>query len=207
MSRVRATSTILLLALATLPAESRADWIVTPYAGIASNTRVTFIDVVGPFDNRFELRPTYGAAVTWSRGGLFDFEGDVGLSPGLFSRRIAEVEGDDFEYGDNQLITMMGNVKVDLPWTVGRIRPYGVAGAGVFQTRIADPDDAFDVSGSQLGFDAGGGITAAIGSRLRLQVDARYFRTLQGRKPTDELPLAIDALSFWRTVVGIGYRF
>ena len=207
MRRIRATSTILLFALATLSSEARADWIVTPYAGIASNTRVTFIDVVGPFDNRFELRPTYGAAVTWSRGGLFDFEGDVGVSPGLFSRRVAEVEGDDFEYGDNQLITMMGNVKVDLPWTLGGMRPYGVAGAGVFQTRIADRDDAFDVSGSQLGFDAGGGITAAIGNRLRLQVDARYFRTLQAKKPADEFDLAIDALSFWRTAVGIGFRF
>jgi len=207
MSRVRATSTILLFALATLPSEARADWIVTPYAGIAWNTRVTFIDVVGPFENRFELRPTYGAAVTWTKGGLFDFEGDVGLSPGLFSRRIPEVEGDDFEYGDNQLITIMGNVKVDLPWRIGGIRPYGVAGAGLFHTRVADPDDAFDVSGSQLGFDAGGGITASMGGRLRLQVDARYFRTLQPKHPTDELPLAIDTMSFWRTVAGIGFRF
>src|SRR5688572_27575479 len=128
MPRIRATATILLFALATLPAEGRADWIVAPYVGIESNTRVPFIDSVGPFENGFELRHTYGAAVSWSRGGLFEIEGDVGLSPNLLGRRRPVAVDDDFQYGDNQLISVMGNLKVDLPWTVGRIRPYGVAG-------------------------------------------------------------------------------
>jgi opacity protein-like surface antigen len=207
MSRVRAASLILLFALATLPSDARADWIVVPYAGIASRTHVTFTDIAGPFENRFGIRPTFGAALTWSNGGLFEVEADVGLSPDLLGARIAD---DDFEYGDNRLISMMGNLKAKLPWTpgwLGGLRPYAVAGLGVFHTRITDPDGAFDVAGNQLGFDVGGGVSAAIGTRLRLQADARYFRTLQGRQPADELDLAIDALSFWRMVVGIGYRF
>jgi hypothetical protein len=207
MSRARAASTILLFLLAVLPSEVRADWIVAPYVGIASGTRVTFTDIAGQFENRFALRPTFGAAVTWSKGGLFEVEADVGLSPDLLGSRIAD---DDFEYGDNQLVSLMGNLKIGLPWAprwIAGLRPYVVAGAGVFHTRIADPDDAFNVAGNQLGFDVGGGVNANIGTRLRLQADARYLRTLQGRQPADEFDLAIEALSLWRMVVGIGYRF
>jgi len=97
------------------------------------------------------------------------------------------------------------------PITSPRFGPARVTTAGKNSptgfTRIADPDDAFDVAGNQLGFDVGGGVSANVGKRLRFQADARYFRTLQGRQPADEFDLAIHALSFWRTVVGIGYRF
>jgi hypothetical protein len=58
-----------------------------------------------------------------------------------------------------------------------------------------------------LAFDVGGGVSASIGRRLRLQADARYLRTLQANQPDDTLELAIDSLSFWRTILGVGYRF
>src|SRR5699024_1169808 len=109
-----------------------------------------------------------------------------------------------FQYGDSLLIAAMGNVVVR-PLKTGTwlgLTPYGAAGMGLFHSRIADPNDAFEASGNQLAFDAGGGVTAGIGGRVRLQVDARYFRTLQPRQPKDELDLAIDSLSFWRTAVG-----
>ena len=48
MSRFRAACAVVLLLLATLPPTLRADWIVTPYAGITSNTRAVFTDAGGP---------------------------------------------------------------------------------------------------------------------------------------------------------------
>jgi opacity protein-like surface antigen len=206
MPRFRAACAIVLLLLATSSSELRADWIVLPYAGITSSTRATFADFALTFENRFQLKPTFGAAITWSKGGLFELEGDVGLAPDLFGRRIPD---DGFQYGDSQLISLMGNLKVGLPWTpgwLGGLEPYAVAGAGMFHTRISDPE-VFSAVNNQLAFDVGGGVTASIGRRLRLQADARYFRTLQGRQPKDELDLAIDSLSFWRIAAGIGYRF
>jgi len=195
-----------LLVLAALPSPLHADWIVTPYAGITWNTRAVFADSAGEFENTFGVTPTFGGSLTRTTQGWFDLEADVNVAPGFFGNRIP---ADGFQYGDSLLIAAMGNVVVR-PLKAGTwlgLSPYGAAGAGLFHTRIADPNDAFDASGNQLAFDAGGGVTAAIGGGLRLQVDARYFRTLQSRQPKDELDLAIDSLSFWRTVVGIGFRF
>jgi hypothetical protein len=202
---IRAVPLAVLL-LATLPSPLHADWFVTPYAGITFNTRAVFADSAGEFENTFAVTPTFGASLTRTTQGWFDLEADVVVAPGFFGNRIPD---DGFQYGDSLLISAMGNVLVR-PLKAGTwvgLSPYAAAGAGLFHTRIADPNDAFEASGNQLAFDAGGGVTAAIGGRLRLQVDARYFRTLQSRQPKDELDLAIDSLSFWRTVVGIGFRF
>jgi opacity protein-like surface antigen len=130
----------------------------------------------------------------------------MNVAPGFFGNRTPD---DGFQYGDNLLISATGNVMLR-PLKAGTwagVSPYAAAGVGLFHTRIADANEAFDASGNQLAFDAGGGVTRAIAGRLRLQADARYFRTLQGRQPKDELDLAIDSLSFWRFVAGIGYRF
>ena len=206
MSRFRAACAVVLLLLATSSTELRAEWIVTPYAGITFNTRAVFTDAAGQFENTFGLTPTFGASLTRTTKGWFDLEADVNVAPGFFGNRTPD---DGFQYGDNLLISAMGNVVVR-PLKAGTwvgLSPYAAAGAGLFHTRIADPNDAFDASGNQLAFDAGGGVTGAIGGRLRLQVDARYFRTLQARQPKDELDLAIDSLSFWRIAAGIGFRF
>ena len=206
MPRFRAACAVVLLLLATSSTELRADWIVTPYAGLTFNTRTVFTDLAGQFENTFGVTPTFGASLTRTTKGWFDFEADVNVAPGFFGNRTPD---DGFQYGDSLLISAMGNVVVrplkDGTW-VG-LSPYAAAGGGLFHTRIADPDDVFDAAGNQLAFDAGGGVTRAVGGRLRLQVDARYFRTLQGRQPKDELDLAIDSLSFWRITAGIGYRF
>jgi len=206
MSRVRAACAVALLLLATLPSTLQADWFVTPYAGITVNTRAVFSDAALQFENTFGVTPTFGASLTRTTQGWFDLEADVILAPGFFGNRTPD---DGFQYGDNLLISAMGTVVVR-PLKTGTwigLSPFAAAGAGLFHTRIADPNDAFDASGNQLAFDAGGGVTRAIAGRLRLQVDARYFRTLQSRQPKDELDLAIHSLSFWRITAGIGFRF
>ncbi len=206
MLRFRVASAVVLLLIATLPSTLHADWFVTPYAGLTSNTRAVFTDAGGPFENTFGVTPTFGASLTRTTQGWFDLEADVNVAPGFFGNRIPD---DGFQYGDNLLISAMGNLVVR-PLKAGTwvgLSPYAAAGAGLFHTRIVDPNDAFDASGNHLAFDAGGGVTRAIGGRLRLQVDARYFRALQSRQPKDEVDLAIDSLSFWRFVAGIGYRF
>jgi hypothetical protein len=207
MSRLFRALSLALLVLATFPSESRAEWLVMPYAGITLGTKATFSDFALQFDNEFDPAPLFGAALVWQKSRVFEIEGDFGLSPDFFGRRVGE---DDFQYGDNQLISLMGNLRMNLPWPsggTGHIRPYGAAGIGVFLTRISDPEGAFTADGNQLAFDAGGGITAPMGARFLLQADVRYFRTLQAATPKDEVDLAIDSLSFWRTTVGFGIRF
>jgi hypothetical protein len=206
MPRLRTCLSIVVFVLATFPSELRAEWFVLPYAGITLDTRVTFSEIAGEFDNEFEPTPIFGAAVTWKKSRRVEIEGDFGFSPDFFGQRVAE---DDFQYGDNQLISLMGNLKANLLWPsggAGRIRPYAAAGLGVLLTRISDPD-AFTAESTLPAFDVGGGISVPIGARFQLRADARYFRTLQGQTPKDELDVAIRSLAFWRTAVGFGFRF
>jgi opacity protein-like surface antigen len=204
MPRLRAALSAALFLLVTSSTDVHAEWIVLPYAGITAGTHATFSDLALQFDNDFELAPIFGASFTWKKSELFEVEAEFGLSPDLFGHRVGD---DDFQYGDNQFISVMGNLKVNLPLRLGSLQPYGVAGMGLFHTSISDTGAIFTAVADQPGYDVGGGVSAPIGGRFRLQADARYFRTLRGNEPKDELDLAIASLSFWRTTVGVGYRF
>lgn len=204
MPRLATVFSAALFVLVASSADLHAEWIVLPYAGITAATHATFSDLALQFDNEFEVAPIFGASFIWQKSRLFEVEADFGLSPDLFGRRVGD---DDFQYGDNQFISLMGNLKMNLPWTLASLQPYGVAGLGVFHTRISDTGAIFTAIADQPGYDVGGGVSAPIGGRFRLQADARYFRTLRGNEPKDELDLGIESLSFWRTTVGVGYRF
>jgi hypothetical protein len=87
MSRARAAHAVVLLLLATSSSELRADWLVTPYAGITLNTRAVFSDAGGQFENTFGMTPTFGASLTRTTQGWFDLEADVNVAPGFFGNR------------------------------------------------------------------------------------------------------------------------
>ena len=188
------------------PPRLRADWIVTPYAGITFNTRAVFTDAAGQFENTFGMTPTFGASLTRTHAGMVRSRSRRDCGSGLLRESNTgrwfpvRRQSADLRDGQRRGAPVEGG---HLGW------PQSVCGGR--RRAVSYPHrrshDAFDASGNQLAFDAGGGVTRAIGGRLRLQVDARYFRTLQGRQPKDELDLAIDSLSFWRITAGIGFRF
>jgi hypothetical protein len=126
----------------------------------------------------------------------------VCFGPDFFGQRTVD---DVFQYADSSLLTITGNAKLQL--TSGRIRPYVVGGGGIFRSHLADADGFLDASPSQLGIDAGGGIAMTMTRRLNLQIDARYFRSVQKAGPADDSGLGIETLTFWRALAGLGYRF
>ena len=158
------------------------------------------------FENTFGVTPTFGASLTRTTQGWFDLEADVTVAPGFFGNRTPD---DGFQYGDSLLISAMGNVVVR-PLKAGTwvgLSPYAAAGAGLFHTRIADPNDAFDASGNQLAFDAGGGVTASrsvdgCACRSTRATSDAAGPAAEGRaRSRDRL-----AASFWRIVARrIGY--
>jgi hypothetical protein len=188
------------------PATVAADWLLTPFVGMNWGGSATFNDF-DDFDDEFEQRANFGASFGWMGAGVVGFELDLGFSPNFFEN--TEGEG-DFEFGDSNVTTLMGNVLLGAP--IGGqsgpgIRPYGVAGLGLIKSRIDDAHDLFAVDSSSWGFNIGGGIIGFFGDSIGIRGDVRYFRSLQDDEPDDEFDIGLSDFGFWRGSVGVTFRF
>jgi opacity protein-like surface antigen len=200
------SSALFMAVFAGAPAKASADWLFTPFVGVNFGGSATFKDVLGDLDDEFDKRGTYGASLAWMGAGAVGFEVDFGYSPNFFDN------GDgDFDYGDNNLTTLMANVIVGAPvggQTGGGIRPYASGGIGIIRAKIEDPGDLVgDLSTNDLGFNVGGGIGGFFSDNVGLRGDIRYFRQLQDKEPDDDFDVGLGSFKFWRATVGVIFRF
>jgi opacity protein-like surface antigen len=194
------TSGLAFMVAAAVPAKASADWLFTPFIGM--NFGGGFSDDFGDFEDEFENRGTYGASLAWVGGGALGFELDFGFSPNFFENTAGDA---DFDYGENNVTTLMANVVLGAPG--GGIRPYASGGVGIIRSRIDGADDFFDVSSSDWGFNLGAGITGFFTDRLGLRGDVRYFRSLQEDEDDDDFDVSLGSFKFWRGTVGLTFRF
>lgn len=201
------TSVLALMVFAAAPAKASADWLFTPYIGMNWGGNAEFTDFAGDFEDKFEQKMNFGAALSWMGAGALGFEVDFGYSPNFFQN----TSGDgDFEFGDSNVTTLMANLKVGAPFggqTGGGIRPYASGGVGIIKTRIDDPDDLFELDSTDWGINVGGGVAGFFNDKIGLQGDVRYFRSLQDNEPDGEVDLALGSFNFWRGTVGVVFRF
>jgi opacity protein-like surface antigen len=191
------------------PAKASADWLFTPFIGMNWGSAVTFNDALGDFDDEFEKRATYGASLAWMGAGIAGFELDFGYTPNFFET----TEGDfDFDYGDNNLTTVMANLVLAAP--IGGqsgigLRPYASGGVGIVRSRIDNPEQFFDVSSNDWAFNVGAGLTGFFTDNVGIRGDIRYFRALQQDDDDDDFfdDLAFEDFDFWRATVGVTFRF
>jgi opacity protein-like surface antigen len=201
------TSLLTVVVTAAAPAKASADWLFTPFIGWNFGGSATFNDSIGDFDDEFEKRFNYGASLAWMGGGIFGFEVDFGYAPNFFE----STEGDaDFDYGDSNVTTLMGNVVLGIP--VGGqsglgFRPYVSGGVGMIKSRIDGADDLLDFSSNDFGMNAGAGVTGFFTDKIGIRGDIRYFRSLQDNEADDEFDVALGSFRFWRGSVGVTFRF
>jgi hypothetical protein len=201
------TSVLALMVFVAAPAKASADWLFTPFIGMNWGGNAEFTDFAGDFEDEFEQKMNFGAALSWMGAGAIGFEVDFGYSPNFFENTAGD---DDFEFGDSNVTTLMANLKVGAPFggqTGGGIRPYASGGLGLIKSRIDDPDDLFELNSTDWGFNVGGGVTGFFSDNFGLQGDVRYFRSLQDNEPDDEFDLALGSFNFWRGTVGLVFRF
>ena len=194
------TSCLAFMVAAAVPAKASADWLFTPFIGM--NFGGGFSDDFGDFEDEFENRGTYGASLAWVGGGALGFELDFGFSPNFFENTAGDA---DFDYGENNVTTLMANVVLGAP--AGAIRPYASGGAGIIRSRIDGADDFFDVSSSDWGFNLGAGLTGFFTDNVGVRGDVRYFRSLADDEPDDDLDVSLGSFKFWRGTVGLTFRF
>ena len=203
------TSLLAIVVSAAAPAKASADWLFTPFVGWNFGGGVRFNNDLGDFDDEFEQKFNYGATLAWMGGGIFGFEVDFGYAPNFFE----STEGDgDFDYGDSNVTTLMGNVVLGIPiggQTGPGIRPYLSGGVGLIKSRIDGADDFFDLEtdSSNFGMNVGAGLTGFFTDNVGIRGDFRYFRSLQDDDEPNEFGFTFGQFDFWRGSVGVTFRF
>ena len=138
-----------------------------------------------------------GAAATWERG-WWAAETDVVFAPGFFSG-----SGDPPIVVSSSMLALTGSGVVRVPrrWSVAGVRPYGVVGAGAMRLRSRDLEGIFPIDAWQAIVTAGGGLSAALTSRLAVRADARYTRSTR-KAPESAFAFGDVYLDFWRITAG-----
>jgi opacity protein-like surface antigen len=208
MGRMRRLAAPLLVAAAMGlgAAPASADWSLTPYLGVNFGGDADFGDV-GDFEDNFEKKAVFGGTATWMSGGIVGAEIDFGWAPNFFEVTTGDA---DFDFGDSNLTTLMGNVVVGVPIGGTRgpgLRPYGSGGAGLMRSHVDGGDLFDDVSSNDFGVNVGGGVIGYVNDRVGIRGDVRYFRSLRDTDADDDdVDFELADFSFWRATVGVTFR-
>jgi opacity protein-like surface antigen len=197
---------LVLITSVAAPSKASADWLLTPFVGWNWGGTANLLNQED-FDDEFEQKAMFGASLGWMGAGIVGFEVDFGFSPNFFENTTGS---GDFEFGDSNLTTLMGNLLIGVPiggqHGVG-FRPYAVGGVGLVKSRIGSTGDFFNVDSSNWGFNVGAGAMFFFTDNVGLRGDVRYFRSLEDVEPLDELNIGLADFHFWRGTVGVTIRF
>jgi opacity protein-like surface antigen len=201
-----AIASLVLVASVATPSRASADWLLTPFVGWNWGGTANFLNLPD-FDDEFEQKAMFGTSLGWMGAGVFGFEADFGFSPNFFQNTTGS---GNFEFGDSNLTTFMGNVLLGVP--IGGqhglgFRPYAVGGVGIIKSRIGNAGDLFEVDSTNWGFDVGAGAMFFFSDRFGIRGDVRYFRSLQDDQPDDDFDVAFADFRFWRATAGVTFRF
>ncbi len=191
--RTFSVATLVLGAALLSAAPARADWLLTPFAG------VTFSG-----DSQKE-NFTYGGSLAYMGASVVGFELDFGYTPEFFEPDNDEIDLID----DSNVTTVMGNIVIGAPigGSGAQVRPYAVGGVGLLRTSVTGTDEFFDISNNDFGFDVGGGVYIFFNDHVGIRGDLRYFRSLRDPEEDNEFDIATGGFDFWRGTGGITFRF
>jgi hypothetical protein len=187
------------LVVTLYPAPAHADWLASPFVGPTFSVDAGLADVGGVLNGGDKL--TYGGAFGYLGPGALGLEVDFGYSPSFF-------EADSFldPFVDSHVTTVMANAIVGGPRrSGGAFRPYASGGLGLIQSHVGDALGFVGASDSSLGVNAGGGIMGFFSDQVGVRADVRYFRSV--RDDEEGLGLLTDDIGFWRSTVGVSFRF
>lgn len=197
---------LVLITSVAAPSKASADWLLTPFVGWNWGGTANLLNQED-FDDEFEQKAMFGASLGWMGAGIVGFEVDFGFSPNFFENTTGS---GDFEFGDSNLTTLMGNLLIGVPiggqHGVG-FRPYAVGGVGLVKSRIGSTGDFFNVDSSNWGFNVGAGAMFFFTDHVGLRGDVRYFRSLEDVEPLDDFNIGLANFHYWRGTLGVTFRF
>lgn len=201
--QVRKLVLISALALMLAPASAQAQsWFFSPFVGGNFGGNADFGDFPDD-DDEVERRLDFGGTIGWNPR-VVGFEVDFGWSPNFFE----DTAGDrNFEFGDNNVTTLMGNLLLSAPPGSG-FRPYASGGLGMIRANVHSATGLFnDLATNDLGVNVGAGLNAAFNDTFAIRGDLRYFRSMQDNEADNDLDLSLGSFDFWRGTVGLTFRW
>jgi opacity protein-like surface antigen len=184
------------MATLSAPTAARAEGYVSPWAAVQFGGKLT--DVREDVDRG---RAAFGVTAGGMGAGIIGGEIDFGYSPSFF--------GTTNDFGNNTVITAMGNVIVGIPiggTTGGGVRPFVTGGAGLIRTQI-DGGRLFPTSTSssnnQMGFNIGGGVMGFFADHIGIRGELRYMRAFSGDIINN---IDLGSLNFTRLSFGVVFR-
>ncbi len=189
---------IALVAITLAPVPARADVMFIPFFGVNFGG-----DSGKEFSEAFDTSQyNFGASLTFMGAGVFGFEGDFGFSPDFYGKT---------EIGGSNAFTATGNLIIGIPFGGQKgfgIRPYGLAGAGLLQSKSDFGAGVAEIDENNVTWSAGGGVLIFFGTRAGIRGDVRYFRTFDDLEilglPIAQSPGKVD---FTRGSLGFVLRF
>jgi opacity protein-like surface antigen len=165
------------------PAPARADAYINPWAGVHFGN-----------DQARSGPRSFGVSIGEAGNGPIGTETNIGFSPGFFGGDV-----------DNYEVDFMAGVTVGrtLNVTGKSVRPYIVGELGMIRASIDSKIIGGHFARSDFGFAIGAGITRDLTSSLKLRVDLRYLRSLNGDDEANSLGVKIGGLHFWRLALGV----
>jgi opacity protein-like surface antigen len=194
------------LLVIALPSTAAADWLITPYLGMAFARESTFLAL-----GEGTLTSGEGPGRKWTVGGSvaligdawLGVEADVSHTPGFFT------EDDSLLLVlTSRVTTVSGSVIVAAPVAVTResLRPYLVGGLGLLQARSKHAGDLLPVDRNVVGLNLGAGAIGMVTDRTGLRFEFRYVKAITGEDGPFARP-GISRLSFWRATTGVTLRY
>lgn len=181
--------------LVCLPSGAYAQWTLRPFAGVNFGAEHGFVDLD---DAAGRVQPTLGGAVGWESAGALGLEVELATAPRF-------LKGDSGLIESGRVDTFFANASWRFGPAAARFRPFVAGGIGAACVTLNDVLDAFTSTSNLIAANAGGGVTVAAASRLRLVGDVRYIRSQYsdtGRSGFDEVYVA-----WWRASAGVLFRF
>ena len=200
------SAALVALVVGATPTRASADWLFTPFVGTAFGGNANFGDF-NDFEDEIERRVTFGGTLGWMGAGIIGAELDFGFSPNFFENTVGD---GDFDFGDSNVTTLMGNLIIGVPIGGQRgpgIRPYVSGGVGLIRTNVDGGDFFDDLNTNDFGVNVGAGLHGFFSDSIGINGDIRYFRSLQDDEPDDEFDVALSDFDFWRATVGVTFRF
>ena len=195
-------SALSLVVLLPASAHAQSGWFFSPFIGGNFGGNADFGDFPDD-DDAVERRMDFGATVGWNPS-VVGFEVDLGYSPNFFENTAGDA---NFEFGDNNVTTIMGNVLFSAPSGSG-IRPYASGGLGLIRASVQSATGLFnDLSTNDLGVNIGGGLNANFNDNVGIRGDLRYFRSLQDSEADNDFDLSLGSFDFWRGSVGLTFKW
>jgi hypothetical protein len=189
MRRFVKTLIIVAAALVAAPNAARADGYVSPFIG----ANFAADSATG--------RSNFGVGAGWMGAGIAGGEFDFGYAPNFF--------GSAGSFGENHVITAMGNVIVGIPVGGTRgsgVRPYGTFGLGLVRTQVTGTPGATGVpkiGNNDFGLNAGVGVMGFFSDHAGIRGDVRYFRNLSENETNT---VQFGGFHFWRASFGVVIR-